>query len=281
MIIAVASGKGGVGKTTVSTSLALTAGVGVRLLDCDVEEPDCHLILPGPTVSRTDVELRVPEVDPEQCDGCAVCSSVCRFHAIAALPDRALVFPGLCHGCGGCTRACPSGALHEVSRVVGEVEVSRSGGIEVVTGRLGVGEAQAPPVIRAVRRHAAGAPVVVVDAPPGTSCPMITAVRGADAVILVAEPTAFGLADLELAVTAVRQLALPFGVVVNRAGLGDGRVVDFCRREEIPVLLEIPFSRVVAERCSRGESLLSADSGLRPAFASLWAGLTAVVEEAS
>ena len=269
MIVAVASGKGGTGKTSVALSLAVAAARRVQLLDCDVEEPNCHLFLRGASVGTRGVNVPLPVVETEACTGCGVCGEVCQFHGIVALPNGAHVFPSLCHGCGACTRLCPAGALSEGQRTVGEVVVSRGDGVELVTGRLAVGETLAVPVVRAVRRCAAGDATVIVDAPPGTSCTMMAAVRGCDVAALVTEPTPFGLHDLTLAVAAVRKLGVPFGVIVNRAGCGDGRVHEYCAAEGIPVLLEVQNERGIAEAYARGETLVTARPELRPRFVAL------------
>jgi len=250
--VAVASGKGGTGKTTISTCLALIAGRPVRLLDCDVEEPNCHLFL-KPRIEHTEsVGLLVPVVDEDRCTGCGECSRFCEYNAMAVVRDKVLVFSELCHGCGGCTLACPEGAISEVERPIGTLERGRSGDVEFVQGRLEVGEVLAPPVIAAVKRHAADGGLTIIDAPPGTSCPVIEAVRGAGFVVLVTEPTPFGLSDLRLAVEMVRVMGLRTGVVINRSDIGDDGVRVYCAEEGIPVLAEIPNDRRVAEAYSRG-----------------------------
>jgi MinD superfamily P-loop ATPase len=269
VIVAVASGKGGTGKTSVALSLVLCAAGRVQLLDCDVEEPNCHLFLPGPRASAERVGIPVPVVAAGVCTGCGVCGEVCQFHGIVVLSGGAHVFPSLCHGCGACTRVCPEGALREAQRTLGEIEVTHRDGIELVTGRLDVGEALAVPVVRAVRQRADRGATVIVDAPPGVACPVMAAVRGCDVALLVTEPTPFGLNDLTLAVTAVRALGVPFGVVVNRAGCGDRGVQEYCAAEGIPILLEVPHERSIAEAYARGESLVAALPELRPRFASL------------
>lgn len=253
--IAVASGKGGTGKTTISTNLSFTlsgAGGRVAYLDCDVEEPNGHLFL-KPELDRSDpVGIPVPEVDATACSACGACGEICNFSAIVLVGEKVLTFPDLCHGCGGCARVCLDKAIREVPREIGVVEAGRSGDIRFVHGRLRVGEAMSPPLIRAVKERAPRDGVVLLDAPPGTSCPVVEAIRGSDYVLLVTEPTPFGLNDLTLAVEMLRQLGLPFGVVVNRSDVGDDRVVAYCRRESIPVLLEIPDDRRIAEAYSRG-----------------------------
>lgn len=272
MQIAIASGKGGTGKTTLATSLAVTlAGQGepVAYIDCDVEEPNGHIFL-RPEIERSEpVHIPVPEVDSSRCllgqgKECRACSQACRFSAILALKDKVLTFPKLCHGCGGCAQACPAGAIREVPRPTGTMEIGRSqAGPAFVHGILDIGEAMAPPVIREVLRAAPGDHTLVIDAPPGTSCPVIEAIHGADVVLLVTEPTPFGLNDLRLAVDMTRALGRPFAVAINRADIGDDAVLAYCREEDIPVVLEIPDDRRVAEAYSRGELAVDTLPGLR------------------
>jgi len=269
MILAVASGKGGTGKTTVAVALALAAPGPVRLLDCDVEEPNAHLFLKPEIRSREPVSIPVPVVDEARCDACGACGRACQYHAIVSLKTKPLVFPELCHGCGGCAAACPRGAITEVGREIGVIEIGSAGRIAFLGGRLHVGQPMSPPLIRAVKRLGTGDGLTILDCPPGTSCPVVAAVRGSDFVLLVTEPTPFGLNDLRLAVGTIRQLGLPFGVIINRADAGDGRVGDYCREEGIPVLLQIPEDRRIAETYARGESVLSARPGLRASLEAL------------
>jgi len=258
MKIAIASGKGGTGKTTVSVNLARVFGSDVRLLDCDVEEPNDHLFLRGTSCEAETVSIPVPQVDESLCDGCGECGRFCEYHAIVSFGTKPLVFPEMCHGCGGCAKVCPKKAIHEVDKRIGVVETIQAENITLIQGRLDIGVAMAPPLIRAVKvRLQNGAPAIL-DAPPGTSCPVVTVLRGADFVVLVTEPTPFGLHDLKLAVEMVRQLRIPFGVVVNRMGIGDDRVHVFCREENVPILLEIPDDRRIAEAYSRGELIVEA-----------------------
>lgn len=269
MIMSVASGKGGTGKTTVSVNLARVSSVPVQLLDCDVEEPNCHLFLGGDLKARDVVTMPVPEVDATLCNGCGDCSAICEFNAIAALSDEALVFEELCHGCGGCTLACPTKAITEKDRRIGEVEIIEADRITLVQGRIDVGVAMAPPVIRAVKQRLDGTSMAILDAPPGTSCPVIATIKDTDLVILVTEPTPFGLHDLSLAVDMVRELGIPFGVVINRVGVGDDRVHAFCRDEGVPILMEIPDDRRIAEAYSRGELMVDALPEYRELFEKL------------
>jgi MinD superfamily P-loop ATPase len=255
MRIAIASGKGGTGKTTVAVNLACVladSGQTVQYLDCDVEAPNGHIFL-NPRITATEpVGIPMPVVDERQCTGCRRCAEVCQYHAIAVL-KRPLVFPELCHGCGGCALACPEGAIREEDRPIGTVEAGAGGGAAFVQGRLNVGEPMAPPLIRAVKKKAIADGVVIMDAPPGTSCPAVTAVRDAGYVVLVTEPTPFGLHDLRLAVEMVRELGVRHGVVINRSDCGDRRVHEFCEKEGVPVLSELPDDRRVAEAYSRGQ----------------------------
>lgn len=270
MIVAVASGKGGTGKTTVAVNLALAMAGPVRLLDCDVEEPNCHIFLNPSIRAREVVGIPVPAVDEAKCTACGECGRICQYHAIVSLKTKPLIFPELCHGCGGCAKVCPTGAISEIEHEIGVVETGSAGAVELVQGRLKVGFPLSPPLIRAVKRyHDDGGPVII-DCPPGTSCPVISALRGSDFVVLVTEPTPFGLHDLTLAVETVRQIGIPFAVVINRSDAGDGRVADYCRQESICVLLEVPEDRRVAEAYSRGQAAVEALPGYGRIFRQLW-----------
>jgi MinD superfamily P-loop ATPase len=263
MQIAIASGKGGTGKTTLAVALALAWDGPVQLLDCDVEEPNAALFLTLENQAENPVSVPVPAVDSSRCTGCGKCAKICQFNALAVAGKSVLVFTELCHSCGGCVRVCPEKAITEVTLPVGTIRRGQSGNIGFMEGRLKIGRAMAPPVIRAVKKSADPELPVLIDCPPGTSCPMITAVKGSDFVILVTEPTPFGLHDLKLAVETVRMLNIPFGVVINRSDAGDNRVVEYCKKENIRLLLQIPESRKIAEAYSRGEILLSTDPALK------------------
>jgi MinD superfamily P-loop ATPase len=257
MIISVASGKGGTGKTTIATSLAAVLGLKAQLLDCDVEEPNCH-ILAKPVLETSEiVTLPVPVVDRDKCSLCGRCGEVCRFSAIVVIGKEVLTFPEMCHGCGGCTLLCPEKAITEGPRELGVIETGRAGPVEFVHGRLRVGEAMSPPLIRAVKSKINPEKVSVVDAPPGASCPVINTVKGSDFILLVTEPTPFGLHDLRIAVDAVSGMGIPLGVVLNRSDLGDHEVPKYCAAKGIPLLAEIPHDRDIAEGYARGDLLVT------------------------
>ncbi|MFP4502901.1 MAG: ATP-binding protein [Candidatus Hydrogenedentota bacterium] len=266
MIIGIASGKGGTGKTTVATNLAVAMGKPVQLLDCDVEAPNAHLFLGGAVVGQENASIPTPHINVARCDGCGRCSEVCVFNAIAAVAGKALVFESLCHGCGSCTMACPQNAITEYDRPIGIVETRTAGDVTLVSGRLDVGVPMAPPLIRAVTCCIAPDTPAILDAPPGTSCPVIATLRSADVVVLVTEPTPFGLHDLTLAVDMVRELGRPFGVIINRDGIGDDRVHRFCAEAQIPLLGELPDDRRVAEAYARGELMVTALPEFRARF---------------
>jgi MinD superfamily P-loop ATPase len=256
VIISIASGKGGTGKTTVATNLAAAIGSGVQLLDCDVEEPNAHLFLNPVFTDSSEVTTPVPQVDENKCTYCGQCGEICQFKAIAVVGETVLTFPELCHSCGGCLLVCPEKAIFERQRPLGILQRGHCNGLDFIHGKLRVGEAISPPLIKKVRNAAQPDKSIIIDAPPGTSCPVIASVKGADFVLLVTEPTPFGLHDLELAVGAVRNLNIPCGLVVNRADLGNRRVYEYAQRENLPVLMEIPFDRCIAEAYSRGELII-------------------------
>lgn len=256
MIISVASGKGGTGKTTVATNMAVSLGGTVRLLDCDVEEPNSHLFI-NPVFEDASVETTpVPEIDENKCNLCGKCAEICRFKAIVVLGNTILSFENLCHSCGGCMRVCPEDAITWKDRELGTIRKGKRNGLEFINGTLRIGEAMAPPLIRKVRARSDSDGLTIIDAPPGTSCPVIASMKGADFVLLVTEPTPFGLHDLKLALGAVRILGIPCGLVINRSDMGDGKVKDYAMEKSLPLLMEIPFDRKIAEAYSRGELIV-------------------------
>jgi len=269
MIISIASGKGGTGKTTVATNMAVSLGSDVQLLDCDVEEPNSHLFLKPEFSETKTIYAPVPEVDKDKCTLCGKCGEICQFKAIVVIGETVLPFHELCHSCGGCMEVCPENAISEVGRELGVIQKGHRNGIEFIHGRLRVGEAMSPPLIKKVRALTDPNKLTIIDAPPGTSCPVIESMRNTDFVLLVTEPTPFGLHDLKLAVGAVRLLNIPHGLVINRSDMGDDQVQAYAEREDILVLLEIPFDRKIAEAYSKGELMVAAMPEWRERFISL------------
>ena len=272
MIYAVASGKGGTGKTMVSASLAALWSTPLALVDLDVEEPNLHLFL-KPDLPRIDkAYIEVPVADESKCTLCRACTDICQFKAITIMADTLLVFPEMCHGCGGCLAVCPEGALSPGKRELGEICQGMAGDQPYIMGRLRVGEAMSPPLMRQIRKlfpalSASGD--ILIDAPPGVSCPAIAAVTDADCIALVTEPTPFGFHDFKLAWEAFKPLGKPMGAIINRAGLGNDSVMNFCREQDIPVWAEIPYSRDIAEAYSRGEVVSRMLKGLEQTFIDL------------
>ncbi len=259
MKIAIASGKGGTGKTTIATNLACSiakTGKIVQYLDCDVEEPNGHIFLKPDIEETEDVTVGVPEVDTKLCNGCGKCGQLCQYSAIICLKDKPLVFEQLCHSCGGCMAVCPQTAIKEKQRRIGIAEFGRANGIYYGAGKLDIGTIQSPALIKHVKHKSIDDATVIIDVPPGTSCPVIEAVKGSDFVLLVTEPTPFGLNDLKLAVGMVRELKLSFAVAVNRSDSGDQQVYQYCSEENVDVLLEIPDDRRIAEAYSTGKMII-------------------------
>jgi len=270
MIISIASGKGGTGKTIVATNLAVSLGSGVQILDCDVEEPNAHLFL-KPEIYETEIAFTpIPFVDEAKCTLCKKCAEICRFRAIAVIGETILTFSELCHGCGGCMEVCPEKAISETGRQLGVVERGTARGIDFVHGRLRVGEAMAPPLIKKVRSYVDKEKIAIIDAPPGTSCPVISSIKDTDFVLMVTEPTPFGLHDLKLAVEAVKLLDIPCGLVINRSDIGDNQVWAYAEQENLSILMEIPFDRKIAEIYSRGRLLVEEAPSWKEAFVELY-----------
>jgi len=262
MIISIASGKGGTGKTTIATSFALSIK-NAQILDCDVEEPNAHIFIKPQIQEKSSVFIPVPQIDKAKCNGCGKCREVCVYNALAVLKNDVLVFAELCHGCGACTYFCPQKAIKEVDKEIGIIErgskqIENGDNLEFIHGKLNIGQAMSPPLIRAVKKHIDPTKVNIIDAPPGTSCPVIESIKGSDFCILVTEPTPFGLNDLILAVEVLRKLKIPYGVVINRSDLGDQKTDAYCEEEKIPILMKIPFKKEIASSYSKGIPIVEA-----------------------
>ncbi|MGB2698379.1 MAG: ATP-binding protein [Candidatus Zixiibacteriota bacterium] len=273
MIVSVASGKGGTGKTTIAVNLALflaqNGEKNLQFLDCDVEAPNAFIFLKPEIQKSQKVSLLVPEVDEKKCNFCGKCSEICAYNAIAVLKDKVLVFPQLCHGCGGCALFCPEKAIKEKQREIGVLEQGKVGKIDFIQGKLNISEPMATPVIREVKKKINPDGITIIDVPPGTSCPVIEAVNRSDFCLLVTEPTPFGLNDLKLAVEVLKKLKIKFGVIINRAGIGDNKVKKYCEDEGIEILAEIPYDRNVAVLYSQGISILI-EADYAKIFEKLW-----------
>jgi MinD superfamily P-loop ATPase len=279
MIISIASGKGGTGKTTIAVNLALSLPKGtVQLIDCDVEEPNSHIFL-SPTIHQvTPVGIPVPRIDESKCTYCGKCAKVCEYHAIAVILKNVLVFDELCHGCGACSYLCPEKAIFEVEREIGIIQEGNANGIPFANGVLNVGEPMASPLIRKTKEKIQRGKIVILDAPPGTACPVIETVKGSDFCLLVTEPTPFGLNDLELAVGMLERLGIPMGVAINKADIGDRKVWDYCDSQNIPILMEIPMDRQIAESYSRGIPIVVENPSYTQKFEGLFGKIRNLVE---
>jgi MinD superfamily P-loop ATPase len=279
MKIAVASGKGGTGKTTVSSSLISVWGSPVIAMDLDVEEPNLHLFLNPEFTGHRTANMEIPKIDDALCNKCGKCGELCQFKAISLMGEVLMTFPEMCHGCGGCMAICPEGALTKDFRKLGEITWGKSGNNEFIMGRLRVGEAMSPPLMRAVKEKLGemldgsseeGIPKdVIIDAPPGVSCPAINAVMDSDLIILVTEPTPFGFYDMKLAHEAFTPMGKPMGVVINRSGLGNSEVYDYCNDVKLEILAEIPYDRKIAEAYSRGDIISESSDEIKQIFISL------------
>jgi len=243
--------KAGLEKTSVAVNMALSLD-NVQLIDCDVEEPNAYLLL-HPKLEKTEsVYTEVPVVNRELCTNCGECSKFCQYHAIFTTADKILVFPELCHSCGGCALVCPTMAITWEKHRIGVLKSASAEDIELVYGELEIGKPMAVPIIKAVKKYLKQDLNIILDSPPGTSCPFVETVRGSDFCILVTEPTPFGLHDLKIAIQVLKTLGIPFGVVINRAGVGDTKVYDYCKEDGIRILMEIPYQRKIAELYSQG-----------------------------
>ncbi len=278
--LVIASGKGGTGKTTVAVNMALALEVeNIQLIDCDVEEPNAHLFVKPKIEQSYDVGIPVPAVDLEKCSFCGRCAEVCAFNAIAVFHDQVMVLSELCHGCGSCSYLCPEKAITEFERPIGIVEKGLVGRLSFAHGCLNTGEAMSPPLIKAVKKLIDPKADTIIDAPPGTSCPVVAAISGCDYCLLVTEPTPFGLNDLDLALQMVRKLDIPAGVVINRCDIGDEAVEDYCRENNLPVLQKIPWDFELARLYARGEAAVLHLPKWRLRFQSLYARITELARE--
>jgi len=273
MKIAIASGKGGTGKTTIATNLAYSIakmGKVVQYLDCDVEEPNGHIFLKPDIEETQTITISVPEVDSEKCNGCGKCGQLCQYSAIVAMQEIVMTFEQLCHSCGGCMLVCPTGAITEKPKEIGFVDLGKSKDVMFGQGRLIIGDIHTPPLIKKTKTHALDEGIVIIDAPPGTSCPVIEAVKGTDFVLLVTEPTPFGLNDLKLAVEMVRELRIPFAVIVNRSEPNEQMINQYCNEENIEIIFEVADDRKIAEAYSIGNMIVDVLPEYKERFANLY-----------
>jgi MinD superfamily P-loop ATPase len=276
-VVAIASGKGGTGKTTIATNLACflaSQGKNVQYLDCDVEEPNGHIFLKPEIVESINVTVNIPQVYLDKCTTCGKCGEICQFSAIVCIKEQVLTFEQLCHSCGGCWRICPANAIEQKPLKIGDIELGKSGDVDFVAGKLRIGNVRTPSLIKEVKNHINKEYITIIDVPPGTSCPVVEAVKGTDFVLLVTEPTPFGLNDLKLAIELVRELDLPFAVVINRYGIGNNQVEKYCESQKIDIVMKLPDDRHIAEIYSSGKMIVDE----LPQYKSYFADLSEVIK---
>lgn len=270
MIISIASGKGGTGKTTVSTALALSITEDLIFVDADVEEPNARIFI-RPDISGTKpAYVLIPEVDHKKCIACGRCQEVCQFNAVVLMGDRVMVFDNLCHSCGGCKHFCPVNAITEVKKEIGIIETGQKDNIFFIDGRLNIGQAVSPPLIKQLKKSIPQDKTVIIDAPPGTSCPVIEAISDSDYCILVTEPTPFGLNDLKLAHETVKKLNIPSGLIINRADKNSALIDNYCQKENLEVIMRIPFDKKIARNYARGVPLSEVSCKYKKEFKKLF-----------
>jgi MinD superfamily P-loop ATPase len=281
MIITIASGKGGTGKTTVTVNLAASIDRDdVTVFDCDVEEPNSHIFIKPEKISSESISVMVPKVDTQRCTLCGACEEICQFSAITLVAKKIMTFPEMCHSCRGCEMVCPEDAISEAFRVLGSVHQGiNAQGIDLTWGELRVGEAMSPPLISQVKERIKPGGIALVDAPPGTSCPAIEALRASDYALLVAEPTPFGLNDLALTVEVLKKLKVPTGIVINRADDTPGIVEEYAKKEGIEILQRFPFSREAASICATGGLLVNEMPEMKALFQELFDRLSKLLSE--
>jgi len=278
MRIAIASGKGGTGKTLIAASLALAVSPSrpVIFIDADVEAPNAHFFLKPELVENIPVTSFTPLIQIDRCDGCGECVDFCAFSALALVKKKILFFPELCHSCEGCRIVCPKAAIEKEQSIKGSIERGKArNGIDFRRGVLAIGEPRAPVVINALKKDLPQDKdqVIIIDCPPGTGCPLIAAVEGSDYCLLVTEPTPFGFSDLKMAVAAMEELRVPFGVVINKQGLNGNKTEVYCREKGIDILGRIPFQRSIGERYARGLTLLDGENSFHHELLEIFDGI--------
>ncbi|HUW17860.1 MAG TPA: ATP-binding protein [Sedimentisphaerales bacterium] len=281
-VIAIASGKGGTGKTTVATNLAhylAALGQKVQYLDCDVEEPNGQIFLKPKITATCPVSIDIPHVDAQKCTACGRCGEICQYNAIICIKEHVLTFDELCHSCAGCWRICPADAIRPRPLNIGEIELGSAGDVHFVGGRLRIGSVRTVSLIKEVKKYIQDGHLTIVDVPPGTSCPVVEALKDADFVLLVTEPTPFGLNDLKLAVGLVREMKLPFGVVINRCGIGNDEVEKYCKAQNIEIVMRLPDDRRIAEEYSSGRMIVNIFAEYRKRFEKLCEHLQTAKEQ--
>lgn len=269
LVVAFASGKGGTGKTSVVLNTAKAFSQDIFVFDCDVEEPNCHIFLENIFTEEKEVTVFNPVINKEHCTGCGECSRFCERKALVCWGSPPIFFPEMCSGCGGCKLVCPANAISEGERVIGKIQVRKNGNIHLVSGIMNIGEESPVPIIRKLKSMIPKDNITFIDAPPGSSCPVVASILESDYLVLIAEETPFGLSNLQIVIDLAKKMKIPMGVINNRKGMGRENIYDFLKRFDIPLLCEIPYDKDIYDAYSNGKLIVEISDKYKKIFGNL------------